>query len=449
MAEPDVEATSEKVEDLLRGEALEEAVGLIASIHPADQAELFTRLEPDLRPSFLALLSSEGMAHLLEHLEPEERQEVVEEMPRASLARVLDRIDNDVAADILRELPPSEAARVISTMTTAGDVAPLLEHADESAGGLMTRGFVALHGDMTAQDAINYMRLIRPNVEEAYYLYVMDAANRLQGVVSLRELVVAAPDTPLREVMESDVISVGPETDQEEVARLVQHYRLRALPVVDEERHLLGIATMDDAMDVVSEEATEDMYRMAGVGVDERAFSPLLESAKRRLPWLAFNMAWAFLAIAVVNAFKPTIARLAALAVIMPMIAGQGNNAGVQTATIVVRSMALGEVQLRDIFRLLRKEVLMGMIKGATFGPVLGVVAWLWMDNATLGFIAGLSLFLNMIIAGLGGVLLPMTFRRLGMDPATVAGVFDTVLTDIMGFLIFLGLATLMIDQLT
>jgi magnesium transporter len=449
MADQDVEVMSEKVEDLLRGEALEEAVSLVSSIHPADQAELFTHLEPELRPSFLALLSAEGMAHFLEHLEPDDRREVVEEMPRASLARVLDRVDNDVAADILRELPPPDAARVISTMTTAGEVAPLLEHADESAGGLMTRGYVALHGDMSAQDAINYMRLIRPNVEEAYYLYVLDAANRLEGVVSLRELVVAAPDTPLRQVMETDVISVGPQRDQEEVARLIQKYRLRALPVVDETRHLLGIATMDDALDVVAEEATEDMYRMAGVGVNERAFSPLLESAKRRLPWLAFNMAWAFLAVAVVNFFEPTIAKLAALAVFMPMIAGQGNNAGVQTATIVVRSMALGEVHLRDVFRLLRKEVLMGMIKGATFGSVLGLVAWLWEDNATLGIIAGVSLFLNMIVAGLGGVLIPMTLRRLGMDPATVAGVFDTVLTDIMGFLIFLGLATLMINQLT
>jgi magnesium transporter len=286
-------------------------------------------------------------------------------------------------------------------------------------------------------------------VEEAYYLYVLDAANRLNGVVSLRELVVAPPDAPIEGIMIRDMISVGPETDQEEVARLVQRYRLRALPVVDEERHLLGIATMDDALDVVSEEATEDMYRMAGVGVSERAFSPVLESAKRRLPWLAFNMAWGFLAVAVVNAFEPTIARLAALAVFMPMIAGQGNNAGVQTATIVVRSMALGEVHLHDVLRLLRKEVLMGMIKGATFGMILGLVAWLWKDNPTLGLIAGVSLFLNMIVAGLGGVLIPMTLRRLGMDPATVAGVFDTVLTDIIGFLIFLGLATLMIDRMT
>jgi len=447
--EQDAEVMIKTVDDLLRGEALEEAVELVSSIHPADQAEIFWHLEPELREAFLALLSAEGLAHLLEYLDPDQRAVVVEKMPRASLARVLDRIDNDVAADILRTLPPAEGARVLSTMSTAPEVAPLLEHADESAGGIMTRGFVALHGQMTAQHAINYLRLRKPNVEEAYYLYVLDATNRLKGVVSLRELVVAPPDAPIEGIMIRDMIAVGPQTDQEEVARLVQRYRLRALPVVDEGQHLLGIATMDDALDVVSEEATEDMYRMAGVGVKEWAFSPLLESAKRRLPWLAFNMAWAFLAVAVVNAFEPTIAKLAALAVFMPMIAGQGGNAGVQTATIVVRSMALGEVHLRDLLRLLRKEVLMGMIKGVTFGTIVGLVAWLWKDNATLGFVAGVALFLNMIVAGLGGVLIPMTLRRLGMDPATVAGVFDTVLTDIMGFLIFLGLATLMIDWMT
>jgi magnesium transporter len=438
--EQGAEVTTKTVEDILRGKAPGDAVELVASIHPADQADLFQRLEPDLQEAFLALLSAEGLAHLLEHLDTEDRQEVVERMPRASLARVLDKTDNDVAADILHGLPPAEGARVLSTMSTASEVAPLLEHADESAGGIMTRGFVALHGKMTAEHAINYLRLRKPNVEEAYYLYVLDAANRLKGVVSLRELVVAPPDALIEGIMIRDMISVGPETDQEEVARL---------PVVDEERHLLGITTMDDALDVVSEEATEDMYRMAGVGVSERAFSPLLESAKRRLPWLAFNMAWGFLAVAVVNAFEPTIARLAALAVFMPMIAGQGNNAGVQTATIIVRSMALGEVHLRDVLRLLRKEVMMGMIKGATFGVILGLVAWLWKDNPTLGLIAGVSLFLNMIVAGVGGVLIPMTLQRLGMDPATVAGVFDTVLTDIMGFLIFLGLATLMIDRMT
>ena len=259
--EHDPEAMVKTVEDLLRGEKLEEAVEAVASIHPADQADLFWHLQPELRESFLALLSAEGLARLLEYLDPDERSEVVDNMPRASLARVLDRMSNDVAADVLYELAPAERVRVLSTMSTAPEVTPLLDHAVESAGGIMTRGFVALHGDMSAQDAINYLRLRKPDVEEAYYLYVLDAQNRVQGVVSLRELVVASSDTPLREVMSGDVISVGPEADQEEAARLIQHYRLRALPVLDEERHLLGIATMDDAMAVASEEATESCAR--------------------------------------------------------------------------------------------------------------------------------------------------------------------------------------------
>lgn len=449
MTEQDVGVMSEKVENLLRGEALEEAVNLVSSIHPADQAELFTRLERELRPSFLALLSAEGMAHLLEHLEPDERREVVEAMPRASLARVLDRIDNDVAADILRELPPAEAARVISTMTTAGEVAPLLEHADQSAGGLMTRGFVALHGDMSAQDAINYMRLIRPNVEEPYYLYVLDAANRLQGVVSLRELIIAPPDTPLREIMESDVIAVSPQTDQEEVARLVQHYRLRALPVVDEDRHLLGIATMDDALDVVAEEATEDMYRMVGLPVEESVYDPVALSARRRLPWLLLNLITAFVAAGVVSRFVDTIEDVAALAVFMPIVAGQGGNAGIQTITLVVRQMALGEVTIADAWRVLRKELAMGLLKGVAFGLIVGAIAWAWWDNSWLGLVVGTAMLLNMLVAGFWGAVIPLSLRRLRLDPAIASGIFLTTFTDVMGFLLLLGLATLMIDQLT
>jgi magnesium transporter len=278
---------------------------------------------------------------------------------------------------------------------------------------------------------------------------VLDAGNRLQGVVNLRELLVSDPDTPIVQVMTRDAISVPPETDQEEAARLIQKYRLRALPVVDEERVLRGIITADDAMEVASEEATEDMYRMAGVGVKEHAFSPVHESVARRVPWLAFNMIWAFAAAAVISLFEGTIDKVATVAIFMPMIAGQAGNAGIQTATIVVRSMALGEVVVRDAWRLLAKELAMGAIKGALFGLVLALVAWTWKGNATLGMIAGLAMFLNMLVAATGGVLVPMTMRRLGFDPATIAGVFDTMLTDLMGFLIYLGLATLLISQLT
>jgi magnesium transporter len=449
MMEPEVRVSTEDVHELLGEGDVDGALSALSSLHPADQADLYQQLDPEQREALLALLSAEGMAHLLEHLETEVRNEVVEKMPRASLARVLDRTDNDVAADILGDLPPAEAARVISIMTTATEVAPLLEHADESAGGLMTRGYVALHKDMTAAEAMTLLRLSKPLAEEAYYLYVLDRVNRLEGVVNLRQLIVSEPNTRIEDMMTRDVIAVTPEVDQEEAARRIQHYRLRALPVIDSERVLRGIITADDVIDVITEEATEDMYRMAGVGVKEWAFSPLRESVVRRVPWLGFNMVWAFAGASVISLFQGTIERVAALVIFMPMIAGQAGNAGIQTATVVVRSMALGEVGLGDVLRVLSKEWAMGVIKGVLFGLVLGLIAWAWKGNETLGIVAGLALFLNMLVAATTGVLVPMTMRRLGFDPATIAGVFDTMVTDLMGFLIYLGLATLLISQLT
>jgi magnesium transporter len=447
--EQDAELKTKTVEELLRGGALEEALELVSSIHPADQAELFWELEPELRESFLALLSAEGLAHLLEYMDPDQQAVVVEKMPRASLARVLDRIDNDVAADILRTLPPAEGARVLSTMTTASEVAPLLKHADESAGGIMTRGFVALHGKMTAQNAINYLRLRKPNVEEAYYLYVLDAANRLQGVVSLRELVVAPADAPIEQIMIRDVIAVEPEADQEEVARTVQRYRLRALPVVDEQRHLLGIATMDDALNVASEEATEDMYSIIGLPAEESVYDPVNVSARRRLPWLLLNLVLAFVAAGVVSRFVDTIEQIAALAVFMPIVAGQGGNAGIQTITLVVREIALGEVELKDARRVLIKEVSVGLLKGIALGLVVGLIAWIWWNNAWLGLVVGLAVLLNLMVAGFWGAIIPLGLRWLRLDPAVASGVFLTGVTDVLGFFFLLGLATLLLSQLT
>ncbi len=438
-----------RIEELLHGEDVEAARELLVSMHPADQADLYLSLDDSDRETMLALLHAEGIANILEHLDPEPLEELVDRIPRSTLARVLDLTKNDIAADVLRMLAPSDAARTLSNMASASEITPLLVHEDESAGGLMTRGYVALHKDMTVSEAMAFLRLSKPLAEEAYYLYVLDARNRLQGIVNLRQLVVSSPETRIEDAMTREVISVRPDTDQEEAARLLQRYRLRALPVVDETGVLSGIITSDDIIDVITEEATEDMYKMAGVGVQESAFSPLRESVARRVPWLSFNMAWAFAAAGVISLFEGTIEKVAALAIFMPMIAGQAGNAGIQTATIVVRSMALGEVELGDITRLLTKEWAMGAIKGTIFGLALGAIAWVWKGNATLGIVAGFALFLNMLVAATAGVVLPMTLRRLGFDPATIAGVFDTMLTDLFGFLIYLGLATLLVSQLT
>jgi len=447
--EQDAAELAERVEEALRGDDVGRAAETIASVHPADRADLYERLDPELREAFFSVLSSEEMADLMEYLDEEVRQAVTARMPRVTLARVLDQTSNDVAVDVLRTLPPADTARVLSSMATAHEITPLLEHADESAGGLMTRGYVALHPDMTVQDAITFMRLRKPLADEAYYLYVLDASNRLQGVVNLRELLVSEPGTPIVNVMTKDAITVPPETDQEEVARLIQHYRLRALPVVDEERVLRGIITADDAMEVASEEATEDMYRMVGLLSDDSVYAPVLVSARRRIPWLAINFLTAFAAAAMVAAFEDTIARAAALAVFMPVVAGQGGNSGIQSITIVVRGLALGEIQPEDARWVLAKEGAIGLVKGLMFGLLIGAGAWAWQGEPAWGLVVGVALLLNMLMAGLLGAVIPLTLRALKLDPAIASGIFLTAFTDVLGFLFLLGLGTLLISQLT
>jgi magnesium transporter len=446
--EQDAAELAERVEEALRGDDVERAAEVIASVHPADRADLYERLDPELREAFFSVLSTEEMADLMEYLDEEVRGAVTARMPRVTLARVLDRTSNDVAVDVLRTLPPSDTARVLSSMTTAQEITPLLEHADESAGGLMTRGYVALHPDMTVNDAITFLRLRKPLADEAYYLYVLDAGNRLQGVVNLRELLISDPQTPLVNVMTKDAITVAPETDQEEVARLVQHYRLRALPVVDEERVLRGIITADDAMEVASEEATEDMYRMVGLLSDDSVYAPVLVSARRRIPWLAINLLTAFAAAAMVAAFEGTIARAAALAVFMPVVAGQGGNSGIQSITIVVRGLALGEIQPEDARWVLAKEGAIGLVKGLVFGLLIGLVAWAWQGKPAWGLVVGVALLLNMLMAGFLGAVIPLTLRALKLDPAIASGIFLTAFTDVLGFLFLLGLGALLIEQL-
>ena len=447
-SEQDTAELTDRIEGILRGPDIEKAAEAVASIHPADRADLYERLDPELREAFLSVLSSEAMGELLEYLEEEVRERVVERMPRVSLARVLDKTSQDTAVDVLRTLAPAEMARVLSAMTTASEITPLLEHADESAGGLMTRGYVALHPEMTTQQAITFLRLRKPVVEEAYYLYVLDAANRLLGVVNLRELLISDLDTPIVNVMTKDSITVEADTDQEEVARLIQHYRLRALPVVNEQGVLSGIVTADDAMEVASEEATEDMYRMVGLLSDDSVYAPVMVSARRRIPWLGINVIAVFLAAAIVAAFEDTIAKAAALAIFMPVVAGLGGNSGIQSITIVVRGMALGEIKTEDAMRVLMKEAVIGLVKGVVFGLTIGLVAWAWQAEPWWGLVVGLALMLNMLVAGLLGAVIPLGLRALRLDPAVASGIFLTAFTDVMGFLFLLGLGALLIDKL-
>jgi magnesium transporter len=275
-----------------------------------------------------------------------------------------------------------------------------------------------------------------------FYLYVVDERRHLVGVVSLRRLLLVAPDTPLKRIMTADLISARADMDQEEVARQVAAYNLLAIPVVDAENKLVGIITVDDVIDVIKDEATEDIYRLAGVAGDERAFTPAKESLRKRLPWLGINLITAFLAASIVALFEGTIGLYPALAVFMPIVAGMGGNAGTQTLTVIVRGIALGELTWSNSKKALLKEAAVGIGNGIVLGALAAIVVWVARGNPVLGLLLGLAMIINMFVAATAGTLVPLGLRAANVDPALASSVFITTMTDMFGFFSFLGLAT-------
>ena len=301
---------------------------------------------------------------------------------------------------------------------------------------------------MTAGEAITALQGSR-DVEVVFYLYVIDARRHLVGVVSLRRLLLVSPATPLKRIMTTDIISVRVDMDQEEVARLVASYNLLAIPVVDEENKLVGVITVDDVIDVIKDEATEDVYRLAGLTGDDRVFSRPSESLRKRLPWLIVNLATAFLAASVVALFQNTISIVTALAVFMPVVAGMGGNAATQTLTVIVRGIALGELTWTNSRKALLKETLVGLGNGLACGLVGALVVYLVKGDGWLGTILAMAMVINMFVAATAGTLIPLALRALKVDPALASSVFITTLTDVFGFLSFLGLGTLFIKTCT
>jgi magnesium transporter len=314
----------------------------------------------------------------------------------------------------------------------------------------MTSEFFALRPQMTAQSAIDFLRGLNREAATPYYLYVVNRNGVLIGIVGLRDIIVSPADTPIKAIMQDDVIKVPVGTDQEEVARVMTRYDLLALPVVDSEGKLVGVINYDNIVDVIEEEATEDILRLANVGDgDLQVWSPAGLSIRRRLPWLVVNLGTAFIAASVIGLFEATIAKLAVLAVFQSIVAGEGGNAGTQTLALMVRGMALGEIQFRDARRALLREAGIGLVHGLVVGVLVALGAWAWRGIPILGLVIGLAMMGNLVAAGLAGTLVPLTLRALKLDPALASAVIVTTVTDCVGFGLFLGLATLFLPLLT
>lgn len=428
----------------LERDDLAAAVTVIESLQPADQADLVEELSDTDQLALLSQLHPADSADVLEEMQNDEAAALAERLPVADLAEILGEMEADEAADVLGDLPPERAAEALREMEEPDEIISLLQYPDDTAGGLMTPAIVTLRRDWRAQEALAELRRVGPDADSAYYLFVTDAVGVLQGVVSLRDLVVALPETVIEALMDPDVVSVPVMADQELCARTLSRYGFLALPVVDEGERLVGVITADDLIEVAEVEATEDMYRMVGISGEERVFGPLWPSVVKRLPWLAVNMLTLFVAITVVNAFEWVIAGMVALATFLPLVSGEGGNAGSQTTTVIVRGMALGEIDTRNGVRALTKELAAAAINGAIIGIGTGVVIYLWKGERVIALAAMLAMLLNFLVAAFAGVLVPLGLKLIRVDPALASAAFVTAVTDTLGFLFFLGIATLL-----
>ena len=441
------QAIISEVHELLQGERFEQAFGLFSELDPADQGEIIAELSDEQRLKLIEALPPEGSAKILPHLEPEEAAEVVENISAPELADILDEARPDVAADILRQLPENRSQEALAGMEEYEEVIPLLEYADDSAGGLMTPEFLTVREDLTTGTALDSVRIQGEAAENIASLFVVDADGKLVGTVGVTRIALARQTRLVRDITDPEVISVTPETDREECARLMERYDLRSLPVEDQEGRMLGVILIEDVVDVLDQEATEDMYKMAGIG-GERLFGSLQGSIRRRLPWLYLNLATTIMAASVISLFESTIAKLVTLAVFLPVVAGQGGIGGTQTLTLVIRNMALGDVPARRGFRLLAREVYLGLIHGVLLGVAVALIAFAWKGNLMLGVVVGIAMAVNMLVAGVAGAAVPLLLRLLRTDPAVGSAVIVTTITDVVGFLLFLGIAAGLISYL-
>jgi magnesium transporter len=442
----------DSVRRLLRIGATANLLNLLQKQHPADLAQVFGELaERDRLAAFSVLVerSSRLAMEALSELGPESGAALLANRPAEEIARLIQELPSDDAAALLDYLPEELANTVIDLMRQkeGAEVESLLEYEENTAGRIMNPHVFALTEDLTVGEAISELQRAR-DVEMVFYLYVVDARRHLVGVVSLRRLLLVSPETPLKRIMSADVISARVDTDQEEVAQQVASYNLLAMPVVDHDSKLVGVITVDDVIDVIKDEATEDIYRLAGVSGDERVSTPVRSALQKRMLWLAVNLVMAFIASAVVFLFREPISKVAVLAALMPIVAGMGGNAGTQTLAVVVRGLALGELTWANTWKALVKEVVMGVGNGLVIGGVAGIGAWFFYGNPWLGLILLMAMVVNMLVAGATGTLIPLGLKALKIDPALASSIFITTFTDVFGFLTFLGLGTFFLNRL-
>ncbi len=432
------------LDEYLEAEDFSAVLEMLREMHPADQAKLFFSMKPEQREVLLKKLEIPEIADIFDELDDKQTLRAAQDLPLPFLADIINDMDPDEAADLLGDLTGRDVRKTISMLDEPGEILPLLRYPDETAGGRMTTDFLSLKPSDTAEGAIQYLRSTAQETDVPYYIFVMNDKKELLGVMGLRELVCAQPQQLIGEIMEDQVISVQAMQDQEEAAQVMKHYDLQALPVVNQLGQLVGVISHDDILDVLIDESTEDIYRLASVS--DAALEPesgLLLQLRGRLPWLLLNTVTALTASWVISNFRDLFVQVAVLAFFQSVVAAQGGNAASQNVAMIVRSLALGKVGPGKILPILFRQLLVGMLLGTLIGTIVGIGVGYWQANPWLGLVLGLALLGNMLVASIVGTLAPLILDLVGQDPALASTVLVTAITDIIGFLIFLSLAAL------
>jgi len=434
-----------QVDRALDAGTLADVAGIVGDLSPGDAAHLITSYPPRVRQVLWSLLEAEQEAEVLNELPEELRNQFLAEMEPQALASIVGQLDDDDVADILHDLPESITEQVLAIMDEAdrSRIATVLAFPDDVAGGLMSTDTITIRADLTLDVVMRYLRRHAEIPENTDSLVVVNRDDRFVGILPIRTLLVADPQQSVREMMVTSRDAIPAQLDAAEVARLFERNDWISAPVIDEQGRLLGRITIDDVVDVIREEADHSLTSLGGIADDEDTFSTVLQTAPRRALWLGVNLITAFVAASVINMFQDTIEKVVALAVLMPIVASMGGIAGTQTLTVLIRGIAMGQLNSRNQRWLVGREAMVGLFNGALWALVVAIAASLWFQDWTLALIIGAAMVINLLTAGVAGALIPLALRGWGIDPALAGGVLLTTVTDVVGFLAFLGLATL------
>jgi magnesium transporter len=418
---------------------------LVAELHEADLGDLIEALEPDLRPRLVELTGTDFHFSALNEVDDTVREEILEELEPETVAEGVRELESDDAVELLQDLDEEDQAEILDRLPVSERAAleHILDYPENSAGRRMQTEFISVSPDWTVGQTIDYMRETPDLPDRFYELYVVDGTGRWSGVVALDTLLRANRPVGVTALMREDKRHVSPTDDQAEVARLFGKYNLVAAPVVDTGDHLVGVITIDDIVDVIEQEAEDDIKALGGVASDEELSDTFWTIVKGRFNWLLVNLATAVLASSVLGMFEGQLEKMVALAVLAPIVASQGGNAATQTMTVAVRALATRELSANNARRVVMREALVGLFNGLGFAIITGVIAVIWFKIPGLGIVIGLAMVCNLVAGALGGILIPLAIQRVRGDPAVASGVFVTTITDVVGFFSFLGIATL------